>query len=325
MKLTLPKAPPVRRMRRWSAETRPAALQEIIEIASAKGLAASGKGTPSTQIPGLDTVEPESFAFSVALLDGTLVSGGQSAVPFSLQSITKLFSLTALLELQPDVWGEIGWEPTDASFRSLTELEARGGRPRNPFVNAGALVVTDKLHTLTGNGLQPTLDLIRRESGNSSIKSVAKIARAEWEHANLNTAIAHLLTEHGRLQNPIPAVLRSYFRQCAIAASTDDIARSALFLARRDHPGSAPPSLSPETRRRVNAVLLTAGMYSAAGDIAYRVGIPVKSGIGGGIVGVLPGVGTVSVWSPPLDEKGNSLGGIAALEEFSRQSGWSLF
>lgn len=324
MKLTLPKAPPARRIRRWSAETRPAALQEIIEIACAKGLAASGKGAPSTQIPGLDSVEPESFAFSVALLDGTIISSGQSTTPFSLQSITKLFSLTALLELEPDVWGEIGWEPTDASFRSLTELEAREGRPRNPFVNAGALVVTDKLHTLTGNGLQPTLELIRRESGNSSIKSVSKIARAEWEHANLNTAIAHLLNEHGRLKNPIPAVLRSYFRQCAIAASTDDIARSALFLARRDHT-DCERTLSPETRRRVNAVLLTAGMYSAAGDIAYRVGIPVKSGIGGGIVGVLPGVGTVSVWSPPLDEKGNSLGGIAALEEFSKQSGWSLF
>lgn len=308
--------------RRTGPETRPGVLEEIIEHARAKGLVAAGRGTPSTQIPGLDEVKPELFGFTAVLLDGTVVSSGDTKKAFSLQSITKLFSLAALLRRKHDVWSEIGWEPTDASFRSLAELEARDGRPRNPFVNAGALVVTDQLLTLDGDGLQPTLDLIREQSGNERISSVTKIARAEYRNAHLNIAIAHTLAEHGRLANPIPAVLKAYFRQCAIAASTEDTARAALFLADRDRKS---PVLSADSRRRVNAVTLTAGMYSAAGDIAYRVGIPVKSGIGGGIVGVLPGVGTVCVWSPPLDERGNSAGGIVALEEFSRVAGWSLF
>lgn len=319
---SLPEVKSERAARRITPETRPAALKEIIDLARAKGLAASGRGELSAQIPGLDEVEPERFGFSVALIDGTLISCGDARMPFSLQSITKLFSLTALLHLRTDVWPEIGWESTDASFRSLAELEARGGRPRNPFVNAGAIVVTDRLRSLTGDGLLPTLELIREQAQNPKITSVTRIARAEERHSHINTAIAHVLADSKRIDNPIPLVLRSYFRQCAIAASTEDVARAALFLASRDHRN---PVLDFASRRRVNAVLLTAGMYNAAGDIAYRVGIPVKSGIGGGIVGVLPGIGAVCVWSPPLDDRGNSAGGIVALEEFSRLAAWSVF
>ena len=319
---SIPRAQSSRSTRRVSPETRPVALAEILEQARTKGLAASGKGEVSSQIPGLDAVPPERFGFSVALIDGTTVSTGDATVPFSLQSITKLFSLAALLQLQPDVWPDIGWEPTEASFRSLAELEHRDGRPRNPFVNAGAIVVADKLRTLTGSGFLPTLQMIREQSGNARIGSVSKVARAEFGNSHINMAIAHMLADSGSIDNPIVPVLKDYFQQCAIAASTEDVARATLFLARRnaDH-----PVLSFENRRRVNAVLLTAGMYNAAGDIAYRVGLPVKSGIGGGIVGVLPGVGAVCLWSPPLDRHGNSAGGIAALEEFSRLAGWSLF
>lgn len=293
-----------------------------MEAAIAKGLVAAGRGQTTDLIPDLRAVPPEKFGFSVALLTGEQISVGDTRERFSLQSITKLFSLVALLQRDPDAWDEVGWEPTSHSFRSLTELEERGGKPRNPFVNAGALVVTDRLKTLAGDGFLPTLQLIQQQSGNAKIRSVPSVARAEFAHAHVNTAIAHLLANVGRIQNPIPQLLRNYFRQCAIEASTDDTARAALFLAQKDQHQVV---LSFEDRRRVNAVLLTAGMYNAAGDIAYRVGMPVKSGIGGGIVGVLPGVGTVCVWSPPLDETGNSVGGLVALEEFSRLARWSIF
>jgi glutaminase len=307
---------------RPTPETRPAVLQEIVDSARAKGLGASSGGTLSTQVPGLDQVAPDHFAIAVALLDGTVISSGDAKTQFSLQSITKLFSLAALLQLRPDGWSEIGWEPTESSYRSLADLESRGGRPRNPFVNAGALVVTDRLHSITGDGLAPTLELIRQQSGNPGIESNDRIAEAECQNAHVNTAIAHVLADGGLLENPISLVLHNYFRQCAIAASAEDVARAALFLATRD---GTNPVLDAESRRRVNAVLLTAGMYDAAGDIAYRVGIPAKSGIGGGIVGVLPSVGAVCAWSPPLDDRGNSAGGVVALEEFSRLAAWSIF
>lgn len=309
-------------MLRPTPETRPAVLEEIVDYARAKGLSAASLGAVSTHIPGLDEVAPDHFALAVALFDGTVISSGDAQTPFSLQSITKLFSLAALLQLRPDGWSEIGWEPTDASYRSLSDLESRGGRPRNPFVNAGALVVTDRLHSITGDGLAPTLGLLRRQSGNPNIQSVDRIAEAESQNAHINTAIAHVLADGGHIENPISLVLRDYFRQCAIAASAEDVARAALFLATRD---GTNPVLDAESRRRVNAVLLTAGMYNAAGDIAYRVGIPAKSGIGGGIVGVLPSVGAVCAWSPPLDDRGNSAGGVVALEEFARLAAWSIF
>lgn len=312
----------VRTLRSDAPETRPAALAEILDASIAKGLVSAGRGEVTRLVPGLDRVPPEKFGFSVALLNGETVSRGDAGTRFSLQSITKLFALVALLQHDPHAWDDVGWGPTSHSFRSLTELEEHGGRPRNPFVNAGALVVTDRLKTLTGDGLLPTLELIRELSGNARIASVASVARAEFANAHVNSAIAHLLAEAGRIANPIPLLLRNYFRQCAIEASTDDTARAALFLARKDQKHHV---LGFEERRRVNAVLLTAGMYNAAGDLAYRVGIPVKSGIGGGIVGVLPGVGAVCVWSPPLDERGNSVGGLVALEEFSRRARWSIF
>jgi glutaminase len=312
----------MRPMRSVMPETRPAALAAHIESAIAQGLVAARQGAPTDLIPGLQSVAPQKFGFSVVLLDGTTVSRGDTTELFSLQSITKLFSLVALLQLQPDAWDAVGWEPTAHSFRSLAELEARGGRPRNPFVNAGALMVTDRLKSLTGDGFLPTLQLIQELAGNPRIRSVPSVARAEFANAHVNSAIAHLLANANQIHNPIPQLLRNYFRQCAIEASTEDTARAALFLARKDQEHVV---LGFEDRRRVNAVLLTAGMYNASGDIAYRVGMPVKSGIGGGIVGVLPGIGTVCVWSPPIELPVELRGGLAALEEFSRRARWSIF
>lgn len=307
--------------RQASPATHPEVLQDVLEQTRTKVLTEATQGALS-KIPGLDGVLPDSFAMTVALLDGTVVSVGDCRTAFSIQSIAKLFSLVALLQVAPESWASVGWEPTEAGFRSLHELEQRHGRPRNPFVNAGALVVTDRLITLCGNGVEPTLGLLRGQSGNVLIRSSEEIARAEAEQAHVNAAIAHILADTGHITNPIPVVLKSYFQQCAIAASSEDLARAALFLAKRTRGGEV---LASEDRRRVNAVLLTAGMYNAAGDIAYRVGLPAKSGIGGGIVGVLPGTGAVCVWSPRLDRQGNSIGGIVALEEFSRRTGWSVF
>ena len=301
-----------------------ASMQTVLAASVRRARHAAEQGMVSRQIPELAAVPRDRMAMSVATVEGEVFAVGDSDEPFSLQSITKLFALAALLQLDPHAWDKVGWDPTSSGYGSVAELERHSGRPRNPFVNSGALVVTDRLHALTRDAARRTAELIARPSGSGgrrdSVGIDARMASSEASADHRNAAIAHVLAEHGRLQTPIAELLEQYFSQCAIAATTTDLACAALFLASRDA-----DVLDAASIRRVNAVMLTAGMYAAAGEIAYRVGLPAKSGIGGGIVAVMPGRGVVAVWSPPLDGQGSSCGGVAALEEFTRLSGWSVF
>jgi glutaminase len=295
-----------------------AAAQRAIEI----GRKAAPSGAVTPRIPELSKVDPGSFGFSVTTVDGVELGLGASDVAFSLQSMTKLFALAALLRLEPTAWEHVGWAPTELGYNSVSELERAAGRSRNPFVNAGALIVTDRLLHHTGSAVDTVTELIRDLSEDVGVASDDAVASSEAEADHRNRALAHVLAEHGQLMNDVDAVLADYYAQCAITASTLGVARATRFLAdRRLHDRV----LDSANVRRMNAVLLTSGMYNAAGDIAYRVGLPAKSGIGGGIVATLPGVGTVCAWSPPLDTDGNSVGGVAAIEEFSWTAGWSVF
>ena len=297
-------------------------LDAHLHAAAQRGRRASAAGRVSSQIPALAAVPPSRFAMAIATVDGALVHTGDSTEPFSVQSLSKLFALCALLQHHPDAWLDVGWGPTNAGYGSVADLERNNGRPANPFVNSGAIVVTDRLITHHGDAVAATIGLLRRADPQAVVGSDAAVALSEKLTGHRNSAIAHVLAEHGVLHNPIDHVLQQYFAQCAITADVSTVARAALFLAdrtRKDNP------LDEATVRRVNAVLLTSGMYGAAGDIAYRIGLPAKSGIGGGIVAVMPGRGTISVWSPPLDADGNSAGGIAAVEEFAHLARWSVF
>lgn len=293
-----------------------------LAVAAGRGRVAARDGQVSTQIPALTEVPRGKFAMAVAGVDGALLRTGDSAEPFSIQSLSKLFALCALLQHDRHAWEDVGWDPTNRGYGSVADLEQNRGRPSNPFVNAGAIVVTDRLLSCTGDPVGATLELLRRTSHAPAIDSQPEVAASEASAAHRNTAIAHVLAEHGLLHNPIDQVLHHYFAQCAIVATAPQLARAALFLADRD---ARRPILDDTSVRRVNAVLLTSGMYGAAGDIAYRIGLPAKSGIGGGVLAVMPGRGSICVWSPPLDADGNSAGGVAAVEEFARLTGWSVF
>lgn len=301
-------------------------MQDHLRAAEVAGRQAARRGQVSSQVPALAGVPAGSFAMAVATVDGGLTHIGDAMTGFSIQSLSKLFALCALLRHDPDAWVDVGWGPTDAGYGSVAELERNHGRPRNPFVNSGALVVTDRLLRHTGDAVAATVELLRAGDGGcgqaARVYSDPQVALSETRADHRNSAIAHVLAEHGRLVNRIDEVLPQYFAQCAITASVLTVARAALFLADRDGRRRV---LEPATIRRVNAVLLTSGMYGAAGDIAYRIGLPAKSGIGGGVLAVMPGRGTVCVWSPPLDTDGNSAGGVAAIEEFARLAGWSVF
>jgi glutaminase len=299
-----------------------AALAAHVHAAIERGRRVATGGVVSAQIPALAGICPTSFAMAVAGVDGTLIHAGDADVAFSIQSLSKLFALCALLQYDREVWHDVGWDPTNAGYGSVADLERNHGRPANPFVNSGAIVVTDRLLHHTGDAAQATIRLLRNCDPGAAVASDTAVALSESLTGHRNSAIAHVLAEYGYLSNPIDQVLHQYFAQCAITANVKTLAEAALFLADRS---GADTTLDAATVRRVNAVLLTSGMYGAAGDIAYRIGLPAKSGIGGGVLAVMPGRGTVCVWSPPLDRDGNSAGGVAAIEEFARLACWSVF
>ncbi|MFD8514788.1 glutaminase [Streptomyces antimycoticus] len=285
-----------------------------------------GRGRVAQYIPALASVEADRFGIALADVDGHVTGVGDWERPFSMQSISKVFSLALVLADDGEkLWRRVGREPSGNPFNSLVQLEYENGIPRNPFINAGALVVTDRLQTLTGDASTTMLDFLRSESGNPDLAFDQEVAVSESAHGDRNAAVAHFMASYGNLHNPVPTVLEHYFWQCSIEMSCRDLALAGGFLARHGLRADGSRLLSQSEAKRVNAVMLTCGTYDAAGDFAYRVGLPGKSGVGGGIVAVVPGRCTLCVWSPGLDARGNSVAGVAALDHFTTLTGWSVF
>jgi glutaminase len=297
-------------------------LQQAME--AARPLVTTGK--VADYIPALASVDPEAFGMALATVDGEVYGVGDFEQPFSIQSISKLFTLALTLALGGDtLWQRVGREPSGSPFNSLVQLETEHGIPRNPFINAGALVVTDRLHTLTGDARGAVRDFLRAESGNALLETDSVVAASEADNGHRNAALAHFLASYGNLENPVETVLEHYYAHCATAASCQDLALAGRILARHGLRADGSRLMSRSDAKRVNAVLLTCGTYDAAGQFAYRVGLPGKSGVGGGILAVVPGRGTLCAWSPALDRAGNSVGAVAALDAFTTSTGWSVF
>src|SRR5690606_11617121 len=222
-------------------------------------------------------------------------------------------------------WGRVGREPSGSAFDSLAQLEYELGVPRNPFINSGALVVTDHLLTLSPDDSHRMLEFLRAELADGGIGFDADVVSSELEFGSRNAAIGYLLKSYDNLENEVPAVLRRYYEHCAIRLSCRELAVAASFLGNGGLRRDGPRLLTARQAKRVNAVMLTSGTYDSAGEFAYRVGLPVKSGVGGGIVAVVPGRCTISVWGPGLGASGNSVAGAAALDEFTTRTGWSIF
>ncbi|MER6994776.1 glutaminase [Streptomyces sp. NPDC000410] len=300
--------------------------QEVLERIAADVAPLVGSGTPAEYIPALAAVEPNRFGMAIADLDGTVYGVGDWERPFSTQSVTKVFALALALSLDGgELWTHVGREPSGNPFNSLVQLEYENGIPRNPFINAGALVVTDRLQTLTGDASSELLEFLRAESGNAEIAFDAEVAASESAHGDRNAALAHFMASYGNIANPVPTLLDHYFWQCSIEMNCADLALAARFLARHGLRADGSRLLTRSEAKQINAVMLTCGTYDAAGEFAYRVGLPGKSGVGGGIVAVVPGRCTLCVWSPGLDTHGNSVAGVAALDRFTTLTGLSVF
>ncbi|WP_374586518.1 glutaminase [Ideonella dechloratans] len=286
-----------------------------------------GQGRVASYIPELAKVRGDQFGMAVVTLDGEVSTCGDARVAFSIQSVSKLFALTLAYQCVGDaLWLRVGREPSGNPFNSLVQLESEQGKPRNPFINAGALVVTDVLCTRFVNPETALVEFVRRLSGNATLQYDDRVARSEMATAERNRAMGHFMRSFGNLHNPVDDVIAAYCRHCAIRMDAVDLARAVAFLAHGGvNPWNGEQVISASTAKRLSALMLTCGTYDAAGDFAFRVGIPAKSGVGGGIVGHIPGQLGVCVWSPELEPSGNSLAGSYALERFTTLTGQSLF
>ena len=283
------------------------------------------QGEVADYIPRLASVPRDKFGMAVVTLDGQLYRTGDADEAFSIQSISKVYTLTlALQAVGEQLWQRVGREPSGSAFNSLMQLEVEHGVPRNPFINAGALAVTDVLMKVT----RDPAALVRDFAGflaDERLEIDQTVAASELSNAWQNRAIASLMRGQGTIEHDPEAVVAAYCRQCALTMSCRQLARAFLPLAAGGFSPVAQETVFPERlTRRLNALLLTCGIYDSVGSFAYRVGLPAKSGVGGGIVAVIPGKATVAVWSPELDRFGTSVVGTAALEAFSQITNCSV-
>lgn len=301
--------------------------QHILETISEEVRPLLGQGKVASYIPQLSKVPSDRFGMAVYCLDGRTFSVGDANVKFSLQSITKLFALALAFSREGDqIWKRVGREPSGNPFNSLVQLEYERGIPRNPFINAGALVITDILATRFVQADIAVLQFARTLADAPAVDFDQAVALSERGTAHRNSAIAYFMKDFGNLLNPVDLVIDSYCRQCSITMTCAELAKAGSFLA---HHGTIPWNgmqiLDASSAKRMNALMLTCGTYDAAGDFAYRVGMPAKSGVGGGILALVPGDVSVAVWSPGLDSTGNSLAGTYALEQFTTLTARSIF
>jgi glutaminase len=304
-------------------------LEQALADVTAEMAARTDRGDVATYIPQLGKVDPRKFGIAVATNDGRVLTAGDADDVYSIQSISKVFTLTlALGEVGDALWKRVGREPSGNPFNSIVQLENENGIPRNPFINAGAIVISDIM--LAGHQPRETIGeivrFIRFLADDDTIAIDHAVAASERATGFRNFALANYMRSFGNLVHAPELALGVYFHHCAIAMSCRQLAMAGRFLANAGrHPETGHSVVSAERARRIAALMLTCGHYDGSGDFAFRVGIPGKSGVGGGIIGIVPGVASMAVWSPGLNANGNSKLGSIALEKLAKAMNWSIF
>ncbi|WP_297072074.1 glutaminase [uncultured Duncaniella sp.] len=284
-------------------------------------------GRQADYIPALAKVNPDRFGICITTTHGDVIEWGDVDERFSIQSVTKVFTLSMALSIMGErLWERVGKEPSGAAFNSLIQLELDRGVPRNPFINAGAIVVADVLLTQLANPEADYLDFVRKIACDDTIDYDREVAASEREKGYINAAIANMLKYYGNLENDIEEVLHFYFLQCSVEMNCRQLSRAFLpFADRHSEFSFGDVRLTSSQVKRINAVMQTCGFYNDAGEYSYLVGLPGKSGVGGGIGAVYPGRYAVATWSPRLNEKGNSVMGMKALELLTTHTRESIF
>jgi len=284
-------------------------------------------GKVPSAIPELEEIDPNKFGIHILTMDGEDHAVGDSEERFSIQSISKVLSLAlATRNLGERIWDRVGVEPSGNPFNSLVQLEYEKGRPRNPFINAGAIVIADILLSCLSNPKEEFLQFARMIAHSDSLQYNEAVVRSEKTVSYRNAALANMLKSFGNLQNEVEDVLDFYIYHCAIEMSCRELSHAFSFFANGGYTLDSQEKILTESQvKRLNAVMLTCGFYDESGEFAYKVGLPGKSGIGGGIIAIHPGQYCVSTWSPRLNKKGNSVLGFKALELLTTETRMSIF
>lgn len=285
------------------------------------------QGKVADYIPALAEVSPEIMGVAVATIDGKLTGAGDYQQAFSIQSISKVFGLVmAMNRVGDSLWQRINMEPSGQPFNSIIQLEWEKGIPRNPVINAGALLIADVLASHYSSSKFAFLSFLRKLANDESIQIDNYVYESELAHGNRNAALAYLMKSFGNIEAEIPEVLSHYFTQCSISMNCQQLAQSLLFLANKGvDPRTNKPICSRRDSHRVNAILSTSGMYDQSGEFAFSVGLPAKSGVGGGIVAIVPNYGVICAWSPPLNSFGNSVVAMNLISDLAHELGLSIY
>ncbi len=302
-------------------------IHEIISEIQTEVTPYFGQGKTVGYIPALRDIDPKQFALTVTTTEGKQFQTGDSSAKYSIQSVSKVITFTVALKLLgTDFWKRIGREPSGDPFNSLVQLEYEHGIPRNPFINAGALVATDILISELKDAKAEILDFTRELTQNPNIDYDYSVVKSEKEMGYRNAALVNFMKSFGNIKNDIEQVLDVYFHYCSITMNTSDLSKAFLYLANGGiNPLNGEIVTSARHVKRINSVMLTCGFYDESGEFAFRVGLPGKSGVSGAIVAIVPGQYSISVWSPELNEKGNSVLGIEALDRFTTKTNISIF
>jgi len=284
------------------------------------------KGEVASYIPELATIDVSNFGVYLKQLNGNSYSIGDWDKPFSIQSISKVLTLSKALQLiDCNIWDRVDVEPSGNPFNFLSLLEQENGIPRNPLINSGAIVVADILVSNLENPKEDFIQYIRELVDDSTINYNDKVAASEKEKGYKNYAIANMLKSYGNLKNEVEIVLDFYFHQCSIELNCEQITNAFYLFSNKGKCIQGKKRLTLSQVKRINAIMLTCGFYDEAGEFAFTVGLPGKSGVGGGIVALLPNKFVIATWSPGLNKKGNSLLGMKALEQFTTKTSESIF
>lgn len=286
-------------------------------------------GKVANYIPELDKANPQALGISIIDTNGNLYCAGEYDVKFTIQSISKIVSLMlAILDNGEEyVFSKVGMEPTGDPFNSIRKLETSDmKKPFNPMINAGAIAVTSMIK---GKNIEERfnrlLNFFKEISEDESLDINYKIYCGEAETGNRNRAMGYLLKSEGIIEGNVEDALKLYFKQCSLEVTTKNLTQIALFLARNGKNSKGKQIIPIKTAIIVKTLMTTCGMYDSSGEIAVKIGIPSKSGVGGGILSVVPGKMGIGIYGPALDNKGNSIGGIYLLESLAKQLKFSIF
>ncbi|WP_297707789.1 glutaminase [uncultured Eudoraea sp.] len=302
-------------------------FEDLIQDVYQKIKEIDDKGETASYIPELAKVDPNNFGVYISTINQFNFGTGNCYDKFSIQSIAKVLALILAYRIVgDDLWKRVGVEPSGTAFNSLVQLEADKGIPRNPFLNAGAIVVSDVLLSNLKNPKEDFIHFVRRISNNTALEYSNRIAQSEKDVGYRNVALGNFIKSFGQIENEPSDVLNFYYDLCSLEMSCKELSELFLFLANNGISIQSNESILSESQsKRINALMQTCGFYDESGEFAFKVGLPGKSGVGGGIIAIHPDQYAIAVWSPKLNKQGNSYKGMKFLEEFTTRSELSIF